>query len=439
MGSDISNKGANFYLQVFLVTAAIIAVVGGYYYFEWKSAGEFASSIDHSDILFEDFVRHFYPMGKDFSEAKVSVTGYYYSALFTLFLKGFGALSESAAMIAWVVLQVVTGVLLFLGGANYFLKKSQYHYYVYVLVFCISFPLLYNFRWGQVVVLVAACVFGAIYLYRKKQIVLAAIVLAAGGSIKLYTLIFLIYFLMKKEFRLVVYCVLITGIFIWAIPTFTINFGENFGFYEFVSKNMRQVRPLTANNSNLQDFSTVMMRLDKAYLHMSLPRWSFTVVSIVIIFVNMFFIWRIITMEFEDEIYRAFVILFLTVPFLVPMSWPHYFVYLPFCQAAVMGAVWGQRNFVLFLINAILLVVSLVFSSAVFFNLVGDWMVYSFGGYLFFSNFVLLPIVYSRGFSGNIERMPYSVFLDKIEETRGRFRKRQEEWRKIEEESIGEK
>ena len=96
-----------------LFAVLIVLLVAAYYRLEWKSVTGFVTAMDHGDVLFEDFVDHFYPMSREILYSDKPVLGYFYTAFFALFISPLGLLSGLTAVWLWGILQVaLTGVAL---------------------------------------------------------------------------------------------------------------------------------------------------------------------------------------------------------------------------------------------------------------------------------------------------------------------------------------
>jgi hypothetical protein len=98
----------------------------------------------------------------------------------------------------------------------------------------------------------------------------------------------------------------------------------------------------------------------------------------------------------------SMVAILLIQPFLLRTSWPHYFCYLPVCQAILlcellMRPMGGLLRGVLF--GSVSL--SVLGSSMLLFNLVGDWNTYSFYAVLFMANLCLFPPLYVLALRGS--------------------------------------
>ena len=87
--------------------------------------------------------------------------------------------------------------------------------------------------------------------------------------------------------------------------------------------------------------------------------------------------------------------LFLSLPFVVQTSWPHYFVYLPFCQTALwLGSGATQISAGLRRLLRIPLLFSIALANIYFFNLLPSWRLYNGLGMLFFADASLLVALY---------------------------------------------
>ena len=81
--------------------------------------------------------------------------------------------------------------------------------------------------------------------------------------------------------------------------------------------------------------------------------------------------------------------LFLATPFVVKTSWPHYFAYLPLCQAALWLAGSELKNLTARVIVRFLVAVSVLLSSLPFFYAIGSSTAYVTYGALLASDLLL--------------------------------------------------
>ena len=83
--------------------------------------------------------------------------------------------------------------------------------------------------------------------------------------------------------------------------------------------------------------------------------------------------------------------LFVALPFVVPTSWPHYFVFLPFCQAALWVVLGEARAHWLWRVPV---ACSAVLASGYCFALFPSWRFYNGVGALWVADAALLGVLY---------------------------------------------
>jgi len=94
-------------------------------------------------------------------------------------------------------------------------------------------------------------------------------------------------------------------------------------------------------------------------------------------------------------------LIFLSIPFFLKTSWPVDLVYLPFGQALLAWKIldgdydlsW-KHPLPARKVASLLLLVSIVISNIVFFNLIGDKVIYGSVGFIFWANLLLLVVSY---------------------------------------------
>lgn len=385
-------------MRRYLLVGLSLAITGAvfFYYFKtWSTIEAFVRAMDHCDLLFCDFVRHYYVMGQNFFSLKAPVGGFFYSPFFALVLTLFSRVPLATALWGWGIFQVLTTTLLFLLPAAYFLKKKISLYYLYLFLFIISFPILHNFKWGQVSVLITLCVLGTLYFYRRGGKMIPAVLLALSMAIKYYTGIFIVYFLIKKDFRFTAVFLVALFIFMAVIPSLAIGVKSNFEFYREINKNIDQFKTWVANADNSQYLGHVIPRISNRINGRPLLHLLLAISGVLVFLGNIFLVYRLrkIVPDPDDEIYWSFILLFLSFPLILETSWPHYFVYLPFCITFLAGAAVDLRDrtkWPLWVLTA----APAVLSSSIFFNINGNWLKYSRSGYLFFADVLLLIICY---------------------------------------------
>jgi hypothetical protein len=376
---------------------AVVALVAAYYWSEWRSVSAFVAAMDFGDRLFGDFAWHYYPMGRYIYSLGVPVPGYFYPAFFALVLSPLGLLSLSAAMAVWGVLQAALAVLLcFLCGWK-LLDISRRGRVLFVLLFVTSYPLLNNFKWGQTSVLITLCILASVWLYAGGRRVLAAVLLAFAVSIKYYAGVFVLLPLMKRDARFLVAFIAATVLFVCVLPSVALGPAAWLEFERAAGSAIADVG-WAASGPNSQYWGHVVLRAAGSGLPAAGARTVLTLtewLGYLWFGVNVLLIWRLYRREARDALLVSAAIVFLSLPFIVKTSWPHYFVYLPFCQGAILVQLarlgWMRRDLSLVVL---LTGVSIILSSVPAFNAFPDWTRYNGAGMLFWSGLSLLVAQY---------------------------------------------
>ena len=386
----------------------VLALVWLYYRLEWGSVGAFVSAIDTCDRLFCDFIRHFRPMGKAVLSSAAPVTGYLYTAFFTLVLVPFGAVSEGLAVWLWGAVQAALAALLLILPIRGLVRVGPRGAPLYVLLFATSFPILHNFKWGQVSVLVTLCIAGSFLAYRRERRILAGVLLALGAAVKYYPAIFVIYFLLRRDTRAIGAFIFSLAVFFFVVPALLMG-PATWWTFQKASFSAIPDASLIARNPNSQYFAYVASRL----MSSGAGGAAMTVLRILgyaVACANLGLLWIIQRIETRGKVTLSAALIFLTLPFLLQTSWPHYFVYLPLCQAGLFscivrlpsddrirgkmsGGTEGSERTCMTALCATV-VCSAALSSVFVFNLFPHWTVYSRYGILFISDFLALLALY---------------------------------------------
>jgi hypothetical protein len=378
---------------------SLLLLVSIYYVRVWPSVADFVRAIDHHDRLFQDFLGHYYPMGKTLLETPAPVPGFFYSAFSALLLVPFGALATAPATWSWGALQALSILILCLLPFLRLLRLTIPGIVLSLGVWLTAFPLLHNIKWGQVSALLTACVIAAFHACAAKRRILAGGLLAVATAIKYYPAVFLVYFVLKRDIRVCISFALALVLSYVLLPVAALGLQP---WLKFEQARYAAVAGADwiSRDVNSQYFAHVVMRWNKLLLRASGVRISMpsiVVVGYVIFLGNLALVWWMQRRQLHDEYTLALALLFLSLPFAVKTSWPHYFCYLPFCQAAIFSRLVSEwrpeapRHEVLLLS---LLSLSIACSSVFVFNLFPNWKAYNAYGMLFLSNLLLLICMY---------------------------------------------
>lgn len=374
------------------ISVILVAAVYAYYWFQWRTINGFVTAIDHGDDLFGDLTTFYYPMAQGIFSSKLPVAGYYYSAFFAILISPLGAVSLAQAKWIWGIAQVIFAGLLGILSGTKLLELSRPNKIFFIFLFLTSFPLLHNFKWGQISVLMTLCILSAMWLYKNDHIVLSGILLAFAVSIKYYPIIFIIYPLLKRDVRFLAAFGISVLTFFAIVPSIALGPIEWINFEKAVSVLIAKAK--FAGDVNSQYFGNVILRsfpLEDAPFKKKILSLFLQGVGGLVLLANIGLIWKIQKKQMRDALILSTGLLFLSLPFIIQTSWSHYFVYLPFCQAAVFIQITQfhveGKNFKLALA---LTALSCMASSVFAFNLFPGWSEYNNMGTLFISNFLLL-------------------------------------------------
>ena len=377
-------------------TATLVALALGvafaYYRVVWGSIDSFAHAVDNYD-LFTDFVRHYYPMGRRILAFPYPVDGFYYSACFALLLKPVGLLSLPTATWVWGVLQLALTAALAALPLRVWLKLTGWRLALYVLLFATSVPVLHNFKWGQVSVLVTLTVFASLYAHASRRDVAAGVWLALGVGIKYYAAWFVIYYVIRRQWRVVAaFAAAGVGLLV-VMPSIVLGPIVTYQFHHEAYDNLNAVRSLFVQDWNSQFFPHVLLRLlhvvdaPRAVFALSIVGWAVALVSVGIV-------WTLRSSDRPQAVALSATALFLSLPFLLSTSWAHYLVYLPFCQAVVIVGAAGLRSSPARYALLAAAAASVMLASVFAFNAVPNWTAYVWPGPLFFADVLLMPGVF---------------------------------------------
>ncbi len=385
--------------HITIIMTVIFLLVFSYYRWLWGSLETFVISIDYHQQLFQDFAGHYYPMSQAILHTQLPVPGYFYSAFFALVIIPFGYLSLPTALWAWGLLQIVGLLSLYFLPLRRLMRLQFWEVILYTGTFTLSFPLLHNFNWGQVSILLTVCVLGAFHASVEKKPILAGTILAIAAAIKYYPIIFLGYFIIKRDFRACGSFVLALLVIYMLIPSAIM------GMETWVNFEKAAVSSISGANwiplaSNSQYIAHVVSRWINFLFQQTITQPYLQLLAATGYFVfllNMAFIWLMQKQDRRDNYLLSLLLTFLSLPFIIKTSWPHYFSYLPFCQIAILVYLRSPSSKAHLIKNVlrILSLLSIACSSIPVFTFFPNWESYNAYGMLFIANLLLLASVYA--------------------------------------------
>jgi hypothetical protein len=388
-------------LILFTIGAALIALLlFAYYFYTWRNTYNFRAAIDVCAQSFCDFTTFYYPMGEAIFQTKLPIVGFVYSPFIAILLAVFPPFGLDASLILWGVLQIIF-VILYLFAFRLLVPAKLPIQLLFVALALSSFPFLHNFKWGQVGVFTTVTILGALLFLERDRRAFAASLLAFAASFKFFPIIFLVPFIFRRDFRFLLYAVIACGVFLIAVPGLLLGIDGTLNFYSALLDSYRHFDWVIANY-NSQHFPHVLLRwlyatgFDASAL-LPLLRWT----SYGIALLNMGLIFGIQRARLLHADLWSFHLIFLSIPFFLKTSWPVDLVYLPFGQALLAGKIlegdktlsW-KHPFPARKVVSLLLLASIVISNIVFFNFIGDRILYGSVGFIFWANLLLLVVSY---------------------------------------------
>ena len=409
--SSVTRKNSKF----ILVAALIALLLFAYYAFTWRNAYNFRAAIDTCAQPFCDFATFYYPMGEAIFQAELSLKGFVYSPFIAILLAAFTPLGLDSSLLLWGVLQTVF-VILYLLLFRRLVPARLPIQLLFVALALSAFPLLHNLTWGQVGVFTTVSILGMLVFLERDRRASAAAFLAFAASFKFFPLIFVAPFIYRRDVRFLLYAVIACGLFLIVVPCLFLGIGDTLNFYSALLVSYRHFE-WVITNYNSQHFPHVLLRWMEATrfdasAHLPLLRWT----SYGLALLNMGLIFIIQRARLPHADLWSFHLIFLSIPFFLTTSWPVDLVYIPFAQALLAWKILEGDNALPWRhplparkVASLLLLASVVISNIVFFNLIGDRVVYGSVGFIFWADLLLLVVSY-------IELLP-SV-LQKIRITR---------------------
>ncbi|MEE3257802.1 MAG: glycosyltransferase family 87 protein [Candidatus Latescibacterota bacterium] len=362
----------------------------------WGSVDGFVRAIDHDEYLFSDFRRFYYPMGEGLFEERWPVGGYYYTSFFALGLSVVAFLPIGAAVYFWGVMQVGWVAVFYYVSGRWLLGISGRGMVFYLLLLLTSFPLLHNFKWGQVSVLVTLGIALAFVYHQQGRSVLGGVVLALVTGVKYYPGLFVVYFLIRRDWRLLIaFGAGLVG-FYYLLPAALLG-PSDWWYFERAAVDSLPGATLLLDDFNTQYFPHVINRLGfpLGYRLSESTVGILRFVGILVFLANSGIAWWLQQREVAHKVALSATVLLLSLPFIIQTSWPHYFVYLPFCQVALWLEISAAKTSIWTLrLLRMPLLFSVVITNAYFFALLPSWRLYNGMGLLWLGDVALLCALY---------------------------------------------
>lgn len=410
--SDRAHDASRGRILAFTAGATGIAVLlFAYLAVTWRSFSGITKVIDAFKEPFSDFIIYYYPMGEAIFRTGHPVDGFLYSPFIAIVMATFPPLGLFASLVLWGILQaffVIFYLLLF----RWIVPAGLQFQLLFVTLALSSYPLLLNLLAGQVSVFMIVTILGMLVVNERAHHAAGAGLLALAVSFKFYPIFFLAPFATRRDARFLLFATAACGTILFVVPGVLLGIGDTLRFYGLLLDSFRNSAWVAANPHS-QYFPHLAIRLaDATGLDINAYLPFLYLIAYGVAVVNVVFIFLVQRARLRHADLWSFQIVFLTIPFLLKTSWPHDFVFLSFTQALMVWQLLEGENTapridsvgkdrpsrvgpcIRLIVTFLLVLLSIIFSNIVFFNLFGDFPRYGFYGFLFGANLLLLIASY---------------------------------------------
>lgn len=362
---------------------------------QWPSGKEFVAAIDHGDVPFGDFVFHYYPTARDSIREGAPAGGFFYPAGFAVFLAPLGRLDLEPARVVWAIVLAAsvlwTGTWVMRAAA----PKQPLLAILGSALYVTSIPVLHDFKWGQVSVLIVATAATAFILRAREKQNGAAALLGIAAAIKMYPLVFVGWFVLRRDWSFVKRAAVGCAVTLVLLPALVMGPMHALFFQRVATQSVVGAQDGVLYDFNSQFAPAVLARYYGGWgvAARSITRlgeiaaWlALAVIAGLLLLLSRTKATRII----ERRELWAFVLLASTVPFWLKTSWTHYFAHLPVAQILLASTLAARRR-----PRDLAVLVLLVAPSVFLSNVVGlpgaeGWLPYAESGSPFFANLLVL-------------------------------------------------
>jgi hypothetical protein len=383
-----------FVLQLAVALACVLALR-----VKWPTVNAFVVAIDHGDVLFADFVNHYYPTVTDGLRHGAPAGGFFYPAGFAAMLSPLALVGPTVAKVLWglVELGCVAYVATVLVAAVVPGRPALALLGTALTV--TSIPVLHNVKWGQVSVPILAATGAAFLLHARGKRNVAAALLGVAAGIKGYPLVFVGWFVARRDLGFVGRAVAACLVTLVVLPAIVMGPAHALFFQRVSTSAVMGAADGVLRDFNSQYAPAVLARYEggwdaTAYDHRAMGELgsmaALLLVAALVVLVARSPAPRIARRR--DML--AFLLIACTVPFWLRTSWSHYFVQLPLAQTLLAGMLAERSSPRTSARDALVLLV-LVAPSVFLSNLLGlfateGWWYYANAGSLFFANALVL-------------------------------------------------
>jgi hypothetical protein len=401
--SRLSRSGVLRALAYLVGAAAISYGCWAYYAYYWGSYASFNRSLEFCELRYCDFTLYYYEQAKVILESRAPIFKYFYSPTFALLLVPVAALPIDRALHVWSYVQGFSLLLFVVAGVALLRRASWWIHALFLFLTLTSHPILHNWKWGQANTLFSALTLASLSLSRRAPPALSALPLALATSARYYPALYAFAFVERRHWRTLGWFVALSLVLLLALPALLMGPAASWDFYRASAEASRAAATSwVLQTSGSQYLPTVLARLGAgSWLDTALGRGCALAFGYGLVLLNLLTARRAMRRSAEHAPAWSFCFLAGCTPLLLPTSWLHYFVYLPLAQVFLLARLLDSPLTLARRATAVLLVWApcVALSSIFFFNTFEAYEAYGSGGYLLFSNLLMLALAHGLALS----------------------------------------
>jgi hypothetical protein len=371
--------------RTILCQSAVLLIALCIYRVAFPTLDDFVHAIDHGDVIFGDFVFHYYPTAFEVPRSAAPAGGFFYPASFAIFIAPLGALPMETARVVWALLLGVAALCLAL-VVPHGLFDTRRDIVLATALVLLSPSLAHNAKWGQVSVLITLFALMGVVLYRRALAWRSALCFALAIAIKGYPALFLAPFVAKRDVRFLGKVAAWCTLFCVVLPGMVMGPRRALDFQRVSTNSVLGAAKGVLWDFNSQYFPAVVSRLVSEPAYMSDAYWDHmrwvslgfaALFGISVLYIEM----RPAKEPSIDPAARPLLGVLLAataLPFVIQTSWSHYFLHLPFAQVFLARLLESRSTALAWVLRGTAVVTNLVTVLAI------GWLPYTLHGTLFF-------------------------------------------------------
>lgn len=348
-------------------------------------------ALGHGDTLFHDFKAFFLPMGEAFWSDARSERPFVYGPLAGFGFACLAWLPSDVATACWAVATIAATIGLALVPRLAWPKVATTHALGVFALTIGAYPALHNLRFGQVSALLCLLSIGAGWAQHTGHSRRAGILLGLATSLKFYPALLALGFFVARDRKALTWFAGTSVVGLVVFPAALLGSSGVYGFYEHIYAEISSRFGSGISDPNSQGLSSFLHRFGHHHALLWLVDYETYIRAPIVVSWLGLCVWIIARKNPRQRPLEGWTGLLLATPLVVATSWPHYFMYLPFCAFVVWQVLEasdaGRRSA---LVGRVLLLVGVLLVWMPTFDFVADRIVYVRNALVLFANFCVM-------------------------------------------------